>query len=393
MRVAPSFSLYMMRFGLARLAAYYASPGRPTGRRDISRRLRRHLCRETSLRSGDKERFAEYLRRKPGSPRYTPLRRQLQRGDNLTVETQDYWLSDPRLPSSAGALTEKYLNDPIRLCEMLRMTKPGSNVLLSRGKLSRYDPDLDAENPFLLSAKQRLYLGFWLLDADRDWTWALLTGMKAGDHSVITLDNRVPLLLDTVNRLLSSRTLRSGSGDYIIARRRLLELVALTTRNAREGLNLGQPWSWFLIPRLELLVDAGILTKLRPDQLSGYRLTEVGRVLQSVALQSDVGDDLPNALLRGHRCTDGQMALPPTWEELASGLKSLGPDFVSATGYYPLFETAVAICVERCAEPNIRARWDVTQVIKTILKAGGPGGPVSLGISRRGQRNSFKVSS
>lgn len=391
MRVAISFSLYMMRFGLARLAAYYASPRRPTDRNEISTRIKRHLWRETPLRTPDLERFSEYLKRKPGSPRYTPLRRRLRHGKSLNIQLQDYWLSDPILPSSAGALTDKYLDDPFKLCQLLGMTKPGSNVLLSRGRLSRYDPDLDSQNPFVLPTKQRMYLAFWLLDADRDWIWAFLTAMKTGEHTVITLDNRVPLMVDSVQRLLESRALRSGSGDYIVKRRRLQALLAYTTRNTREGLNLGQPWSWFLIPRLELLVEAGVLTKRRRDQLFGYRLTRAGKVLQSTAEQCDAGHDLPDALLRAYGCTEQQAELPPTWDEVADALSCHTPDLVSATGYYPLFESAVAICVERCAGPKPHPRWDLSQVITTILEAGHKSGRVNFGISRRGQRNSFKI--
>ena len=391
MQVALDFSLYMMRFGAARLAAYFASAGRPTDRQEISKRIDGHFRRAHYLSAADIDRFGAYLKGKPGSRRYTPLRRQLGRGIPLAVDMQDYWLSDPKLPSSVGALTAKYLDDPFKLCHLLKLTKTNNNVLLSRGKLSRYDPAVDPENPFFLPVKQQLYLGFWLLDVDRDWIWAFLVTLKDHNHAVINLDNRVEILLKATQRLLQSRALRSGGGSYITTRRRLQKLVANTQRNVRERLNLGQPWSWFLIPRLELLVDAGIISKSQPDQLTGYSLTEVGLVLQAVAARSHSGDELLDALVRGHGCTGSQAELPPTWEDVADALDTLPPDFRSVTGYYPLFETAVAICVERCTGRVPRPGWAVSQVIETILSAGGKSGEVALGISRRGRPSSFKV--
>lgn len=394
MRVALDFSMYMMRFGLARLAASYASASRPTDRRTISKRLRAVLTKQYDLSSDDIDRFGSYLKGKPGSPRYTPLRRRLERGDQMSVEQQDYWLSDSRLPSSVGALSERYLDDPFKLCQLLQMTKPGSNVLLSRGKLCRYDPAVDRTNPFDLSTEQRLFLGLWLLDVDGDWIWALLHSLadrEHGEQSLILSRNRVALLLSTFQRLVGSRVLRSRQSTYVTARHRLLELTKITERNMREGLNLGQPWSWFLIPRLELLVDAGLLAKRQRAQLTGYGLSPAGRILQSVASRSETGDPLFGAFFQAHACGPDQTELPPTWPEVVTALRDLSTDLSSTTGYLPLFETAVALCVERHMRSDLTHGWEVPEVITAILTAGGRNGQVVLGINRQGRPTSFKL--
>lgn len=391
MRVALDFSMYMMRFGLARLAASYASGSRPTDRRTISNRIRAALTKQRALAPNEIDRFSSYLKGKPGSPRYTPLRRRIERGDEVSVEWQDYWLSDPRLPSSVGALSERYLDDPFKLCQVLHMTKPGSNVLLSRGKLCRFDPAADGANPFSISARQRLFLGLWLLDVDGDWIWALLQALADQEESLILSANRVTLLLSTFERLVASKVLRSRQSTYITVRRRLLELTNITERNRREGLNLGQPWSWFLIPRLELLVDAGLLTKRQRAQLTGYGLSSSGRILQSIASHSEGGDPLIGAFFRAHASGPAQTELPPTWPEVVAAMEELPTDLSSTTGYLPLFETAGALCVERHIQSDLSGDWEVPDVIAAILTAGGRDGQVVLGISRQGRPISFKL--
>lgn len=390
MRVVLDFSLYMMRFGTARLAASFASPGRATDRNEISRRVQARLARSVPLSRQKKKQFEAYLKGKPGSRRYTPVRRQVEQGNLPDVEMQDLWLSEPALQSSVGSLTKNYFGDPLGLAQILQLTKKGGNVLLSRGLLSRYEPANDSENPFELPREQQLYLGLWLLDVDGDWIWTFLQVLNDKKESVIRVDNRVDILLETFSKLLKSKELRSGQSSYMAARSRLMELVNITERNVREGLNLGQPWSWFLVPRLELLVDATLLTKNQPDKLTGYQLSDAGRALQTAAAKASTGQKLLNVFFGAHSCSTLQMSFPPTWEEIWAAIEKLPTNLASSSGYYPLFETAGAVCVERCARRNPEGGWEVPQVMEVIRQAGGKVGPVMLGIDRRGRPNAFK---
>ena len=97
----------------------------------------------------------------------------------------------------------------------------------------------------------------------------------------VTVENRVELLLGSWRHVLTAQQVRSGHPHNARVRTRLKELIDITQRNRRERLNLGQPWSWFLIPRLELLVDAGILQKREAHGLSGYSLTSTGRRMRA----------------------------------------------------------------------------------------------------------------
>src|SRR5262249_42604149 len=115
-----------------------------------------------------------YLAGKPGSTRYTPLRRALEGGGRPLVERQDLWLAQPGLRSSVGALTKNYYEDALGLAQVLGLVRPRNNLLLSRGRLCAFPHVSEKQSPFILEKRQALFLGLWLLDVDGDWIWALL---------------------------------------------------------------------------------------------------------------------------------------------------------------------------------------------------------------------------
>ena len=130
--------------------------------------------------------FREYLFNKPGSPRYTPIRHALQNRRSIPVEWQDVLLSDNRLSSSVGALTQDYFDDALGLAHTLKLVKKDQNLLLARGRLS-LSSGWDANDPFLIGYRDALYLGLWLLDVDRDWIWAFVSQLPGDTEFEITL--------------------------------------------------------------------------------------------------------------------------------------------------------------------------------------------------------------
>ena len=270
MRVALGFRLYMMRFGIARLAAGFARPTQPTTASHITGQVAKYLTAKSPLSESELEAFQTFLAGKPGSPRYTPLRQEFERGNRApAVERQDLWLAYPGLRSSVGSLTKNYYEDTLGLAHVLGLVRPGNNILLSRGRLCAFTPTDGQPSPFVLDQRQSLFLGLWLFDVDGDWIWSFLRELDEKHIDEVTVENRVDILLGTFSRLLAARQLVSGVSTYVSARTRLRELDAITRRNQRDGLNLGQPWSWFMIPRLELLVDALLLDKAQPEDLYG----------------------------------------------------------------------------------------------------------------------------
>jgi len=391
MHVALGFRLYMMRFGAAKLAAAYASTNRPSSSKEITAQVIKTLTKKISLPAEEIPQFQRYLSGKPGSRRYTPLRQALKRGEIPIVELQDLWLSRSGRKSSVGALTKNYFEDALSLAHILGLVRPKGNQLLSRGILSHHDPDSN-ESPFDLIPEDEKFLGLWLLDTDGDWLWAFLREMIESGCDRIRVDNRVDLLLATIDRLLDARQLRSGSSAYLTSRKRLIDIAQITRRNKREGLNLGQPWSWFLVPRIELLVDAGILEKDQPDQLTGYRLSKTGKALQYLAQYSERGHELIDGFFSAHLDCSPTRQTFLTWKEIHSKVEAVARKLVTPTGYYPLYETAASVCVNHFhSRDSSEPIWEIKDVEKAIRAAGGrKGAAVILGIDRQGHVYNFK---
>ena len=199
-------------------------------------------------------------------------------------------MSNPNLPSSTGALTQDYFDDALSLAHVLKLVKKDQNLLLARGRLS-LSTGWVSDAPFQLGDKDVLLLGLWLLDVDCDWIWAFLTQIPAADSDFeITTKNRVELLMKSWKHVLAAPQIRSERPQNAVVRTRLNELIKITKRNICDKLNLGQPWSWFLIPRLELMVDAGILRKRRRHGLTGYSLTSMGCKMRSICDPNKSGE-------------------------------------------------------------------------------------------------------
>jgi hypothetical protein len=234
-----------------------------------------------------------------------------------------------------------------------------------------------------------LFLGLWLLDTDGDWIWAFLRELDERGIPEITVANRVDILLGTFERLLKGRQFASGSGTYVAARSRLRELDAITRRNQREGLNLGQPWSWFLIPRLELLVDALLLDKSQPEDLTGYRLSEAGTALCRLSSSCAQGAELLAGYFAAHVGESAVLDVADRWDEMRDELQTHSRLVRTATGYYPLFESAAAVCVER-VQAGLPT-FEIPRIESAIREHGkGAGAPLVLSIDKQGAVYSFK---
>ena len=133
MRVALAFRLYMMRYGIGLLASSFTHQGRTTFSEDICKRVSGYLTQKCEVPEHEMEPFKEYVLNKPGSPRYTPLRQNIAEGKSVKAERQDLLLSDARLPSSVGALTQDYFDDSLSLAQMLNLVRKDHNLLLARG--------------------------------------------------------------------------------------------------------------------------------------------------------------------------------------------------------------------------------------------------------------------
>ena len=382
----------MMRYGIALFASQFTTPSRPSFSEDICKKITAFLTEKREVPADKFEHFKDYLYHKPGSRRYTPLRNAIEKGQALSVEYQDLLLSDPALRTSVGALTQDYFDDALSLAHILKLVKQDQNLLLTRGRLS-LSTGWTADDPYQLNERDALYLGLWLLDVDCDWIWAFLVQLPDDPSFEITIENRVDLLLKSWKHVLSARQIRSGHPHNAKIRTRLNELVKITERNVREKLNLGQPWSWFLIPRLELLVDAGILHKKERHGLTGYALTSAGSKFRVVCDPNETGETLIRNYFYCRDAEDRSVAKDIRWEDIEKNLKMLAPELRTSVGYFPIFETAAALCVSQYMnlETTNEPIWEIERVKETLWdESKSAFSRVRLGIDRQGQIYAFK---
>jgi hypothetical protein len=122
---------------------------------------------------------AEYLTRQRLWKRYPSLRDPSPAGLlGHRIELQDLWLSDKRLPSASGAITDTVVNEPALLAVSLRLVRANNHTLTDRGKALRAigpsaikalrDKDTTA-NPLLIPTTTGVALLYALLDADFDF--------------------------------------------------------------------------------------------------------------------------------------------------------------------------------------------------------------------------------
>ena len=383
----------MMRYGVALLTASYTNPRRNTYSEDICKKVSAFLTEKCEVPDSRFEHFKDYLHNKPGSPRYTPLRKAIEKEQPAIVERQDLLLADATLQSSVGALTQDYFDDALSLAHTLKLVKKDQNILLARGRLS-LSTGWTADDLFQLGDRDALYLGLWLLDVDCDWIWAFLRQIPDDTPFEITVENRVKLLLKSWKYVLSARQIRSGHPENAKIRTRLNELVKITERNVRERLNLGQPWSWFLIPRLELLVDSGILQKKERHGLTGYSLTSAGRKFRSLCDPDESGEVLIRKYFFCRDAGERTVAKCIEWEAIEKKLATLAPELRTSVGYFPIFETASALCVSQFVNSGTTNEpvWEVESVKERLWQESKSSSPrVRLAIDRQGKIYAFKL--
>ena len=393
MKVALTFRIFMMRYGNALLATSYTNSNKISYADDIGKKISTFLTEKRDVPEDHLENLKNYLYNKPGSPRYTPLRRAIEQRSPFKAEHQDILLSNSTLPSSVGALTQDYFDDALTLAQILKLVKRDENLLLTRGRLS-LSTGWSTDNPFFLSQRDALYLGLWLLDVDCDWIWAFLGQIPDDPKFEISTGNRIELLLESWQKLLTARQLRSSTQLNANIRVRLNELIKITNQNRSEKPNIGQPWSWFLIPRLELMVDAGILRKKKRHGLTGYSLTPAGLKFRSNCDPNECGKTLINNYFFCHSIENRVVAERIPWNAIEIGLKAVSSELITSVGYFPIFETASALCVSQYLNSGLTNEpiWELERVVEKLRDASKGSQPrTRLAVDRQGKIYAFKL--
>lgn len=279
--------------------------------------------------------------------------------DQREAQIQDILLSDPALPSHSGAITGEldtkgyrhtvYVEIPT-WASRLHLVRQQNYTLTDRGRvlvLAGRDQAARTPNSLLLTLPEKYILLFCILDADGDFISALYSQLL--DRTEFTRNDAAELVLGTLQSIRSSRTVsRVNSGQFQEYRRRLDKAIEAVKSQSGDGLG---PKESIVTPRLEPLVDCGILMKPSADRYE-YVFSNWGRsFLTSVASADSITAFLGTALAAAMAAaTDGVLVTRPAMRDLEpaySGLKS-------GMGYVSLQELALLASAQAVSSPEKR---------------------------------------
>src|SRR5262249_13071545 len=157
------YSRVSMQRGGALLAVLSGAGDRPTDLAGVARAYAPILQRRVPVPAERIDEVASYLHELRLWKRYRQLREASDLPAGTPIEVQDLWLSDRRVPSATGAITDDVVDEAPQLAASLRLLRDNNYTLTDRGKallaispaVPRSGADsllLASDNPFLLGA-------------------------------------------------------------------------------------------------------------------------------------------------------------------------------------------------------------------------------------------------
>src|SRR5262245_13318875 len=115
LRWIPFSRVSMQRAGVLAIVTAAASDARPTNLEGIARTYAATLRQPVVVPEDERDRVSRYLREQRLWKRYPSFREEVGLPQGATVELQDVWLADPRLPAATGAITDDVIDEPPQL--------------------------------------------------------------------------------------------------------------------------------------------------------------------------------------------------------------------------------------------------------------------------------------
>jgi len=294
----------LLRLASLGLCTSVAHASRGATTRELAARYMALLTAKVPVDSNDAPRAVDYIRSR--SLIRTYLRRApytaseveavAERGE-LRMELQDWYLSDRALQSSSGREREAASESAVMLCGELGLLRLPAGVLQTHGRvLVRVAEDLGVlpfeqprANPFAPDRGYFVASYFHILRSDLPFTRALLAWIEPGREFAFASDlsARATEILDAVEGM-TTRTAANRSLFQWLDRQK-----GFARRVSQQGLdNRGRktsaqavlrPIEDLLLPRLEFMVDIGVLWKPAPAEFV-YQLTDPGERFRDAVL-------------------------------------------------------------------------------------------------------------
>ncbi|MGA9347183.1 MAG: hypothetical protein WBW48_00060 [Anaerolineae bacterium] len=309
-----------------------------------------------SLRVALTPELADYVRRRLTDGTYRMLRNQVaawERGEmsnQVFMEIQDLYLSDPRLPSRTGKLVSEDWRKYPYLGVHLGLIRAGTWSPFDRGMaLLRLTPRAEMEafrehksdvNPLFLSLRQRMLLLYCLLENDGDVLKQLYG--QLGERDIFSdrdAGDLLPEVFRTISQRFWNRGLPAAERDRLD---RLLKIAESIEQWRGRPYSGGGAREEAIKVRVEPFTDLGFLLKDDPYRYE-YRLSPQGRAFfAALASTTDIGAFLDTVFFQTWAAAFGPAdACPATDDEMRTALVRAWNDIKSPLGYAPIVDTAL----------------------------------------------------
>jgi hypothetical protein len=317
MRWIPYSRVSMQRAGVLVAVTAAAHDTRATTLEKVARSYSSWIQRDVAVPEAARGDVARYLRQLRLWERYPALRQAESLPADVEIQLQDLWLSDRRLPSATGAITDEVIDDPPQLAESMRLIRASNLTRTDRGRallrLLREDERRAAGverangappegNLFLLSPGVRVFLAYALLDADFDFVQVAYAEPRPKAFKRSDFADRLNSACRTLRQRWARQT-RSGSDRQLLAR--LDEWAKLIDRPRLTGKKWGggRPPDQLATLRLEPYVDFGLVTRKRRNAYL-YELN----ASQQAFFDELVAAEGPEEFLRNRMCASALVA-------------------------------------------------------------------------------------
>lgn len=311
---------------------------------------------------------ADYVRRRLTDGSYRALREQVavwQRGEAVNqvfMELQDLYLSDPRLPSRTGKLVSEDWRKYPYLGIHIGLIRAGTWSPLERGMaLLRLTPKAELEafreykadaNPLLLSPGQQILLLYCLLENDGDVLKQLYGRLRERD---VFSDRDAGDLLPEIFRAFSQRFWNRGlPAEERDRLDRLLKIAESIEKWKGRSYSGGGAREEAIKVRLEPFTDLSFLLKDDPYRYE-YRLSRKGRdFFASLDSTADIETFLATTFFQSWAAAlCPAEARPATDDEMRTALARAWNDIKSPLGYAPIVDVALLGGVYALTEQNV----------------------------------------
>jgi len=268
----------LLRLGSLAVCVNGASDSRGSTARDLDSKYRSAFTKRVPVDPSNIDRVIAYINERVLIRKYAPASTNTLEGvrgifesGTGTVELQDWMLSDPHLKSSSGSEREQTYLQTVAACQEIGLLRAKTYTKLDPGKLlvrvatdtellSREDKHL---NPFRPNIPYSIMAYLQILTADYVLQQALFNALTVSPMSFTTelCSKAESILVSAQNNIPKTNGTRELHAWFDKQKALAVRLDEHKKTNQGWNQTFYRPMEDLLLPRLEFLVDLGVVTK------------------------------------------------------------------------------------------------------------------------------------